>query len=722
MSAKLLISSAIALACLCATTLSHAQHDVRAYLSRDGMDFMAREAPSFLPTVFVPPDFEQAAGCVDFKQKNTTINFSIDDLTITVPRSGRVRVEMDFSTAITGEIDAIGIYLCGGALRCNDDIIVRKGNAVFEYDISILDGDAQAVSKDIVFTILPEDVDLSVSECVGGESTGETFNDLFEFSKEWLLIAVESTLTDFAEENLGPYLEGLFGGFNFDGTVGIASYNASLQDLDVEADGMRFRINGDMIDPFSADPCIAEFDNGSPSDLSGLTPTIDGPNASHIGLAFNLGMVNKALYTIWRRGLLCLSDDHVRAIGVDLDLEMIGALLPGFPAGTELSLALKMSKPPLVRPEESEGSTITIEIQGILLDMHGDRPDGSRNTLHIEIDAEATATLSVDRTTNAIIAHLDSAKIFRMVLEDERDAAGAGFDVARIIELVEDHILPDLLDEAGTFPLTGPAFTFEKYALILRNLFTNDAFLSMGIDLFRIPDVDNGFPDTAIIESPSGPTSPTKAIVRVLGDDAEIPTELLQYQVSIDGVTDEPTFIQSIQVGEAGLSKTYRVSVAAVDFAGNIDPTPAEVDVIVDGISPTIALLGPRTRPANKGAVDITWNMSDDLTSSGTMAVRVETYELVDPADSLSAVLIDSKDLSPGATSTQVEIAGSKRVYRVEIHAFDEAGNDSIASMLLTNPKDGGCSVGGIAGQTRAGLWFLVIALLALRRRRVSAQ
>lgn len=50
-------------------------------------------------------------------------------------------------------------------------------------------------------------------------------------------------------------------------------------------------------------------------------------------------------------------------------------------------------------------------------------------------------------------------------------------------------------------------------------------------------------------------------------------------------------------------SNTYNGAVAAVGFAGNIDPTP-EVDV-VDGISPTIALHGPRSRPANKGtAVD----------------------------------------------------------------------------------------------------------------------
>lgn len=713
---KLLITCALAVACLCTTTVSHAQHDVRAYLSRDGMDFMA-EDPSFIPTVLMPGDYEAPTGCIDFKQKNNSVDITINDLTITVPRTGRLRVDMEFSAVLSGEIDAIGIYFCGGALRCNDELNVREGNAVFEYDISILDGDAQAIPKDVSFSILPDDVELGVSQCEGGEATGKTFNDLFEFSKDWLLVALESTLAEFAEENLGPYLEGLFGGFNFDGTVGIASYNANLQDLDVEVDGMRFRIAGDMIDSFGADPCIASFDNGSPSDLPGLTPIIDGPNASHIGLAINLGMVNKALYTVWRRGLLCLTDQRIQAFGVELDLGSIGGLLPGFPAGTELGVELKMSKPPNIRPEDSTNSTLTVEIKGVLLDLHGDRPDGSRNTLHVELDVEATATLSVDRTTNAIVAHLDSAKIFRMVIEDERDAAGTGFDVARIVELAEDHILPELLEELGTISLSGPAFAFEKYALILRNLLTNDAFLSMGIDLFRIPEIDNGLPDTAIVESPNGPSTPSKAIVKVVGDDVEIPLELLQYQVTIDGVTAEPSFVQDIQVGEAGVSKTYQVAVAAVDFAGNIDPTPAEVEVVVDGVSPTVSVVGSRSRPANKGPVDISWSMSDDLTSTGTMSVRVEIYEVVDPADVLSAVLIDSQDLSPGVTSTQVEITGSKRIYRVEIHAFDEAGNDSIASMLLTNPKDCGCSVGGLAGQTQGGLWFLVIALLALRRR-----
>ncbi len=721
MSVKLLLSSSLALACLSTTTVAHAQHDIRAFLSTDGLDFMAKEAPSFLPTVFMPADFTLPAGCVTFEQNDTTINFAIDEVVITVPRSGRVRVDMRYSTSVTGELYAENIYACIGELRCQDDIVVRNGTAVFEYDISILDGDAQAVPVTVDFTILPEDVDLVLSEC-NGQATGKTFNDLLEFSKDWMLIALEATLNDFAEQNLGPYLEGLFGGFNFDGSVGIASYSASLQDLDVEQDGMDFRIEGDMIDTFAAAACVARYDNGSPLDFVGETPIINGPNASHIGLAVNIGMANKALYTVWRRGLMCLTENHLAAFGLELDLNIIGGLLPGFPAGTKLSLDMKLSQAPSVRPEVSDGSTITVEMKGILIDLHGDRPDGSRNTLHVEIDAEATGTLTVDRATNAIIANLNGAKIYRLVLEDERDAANAGFDVSRLVELIEDYILPDVVAGVGAIPLTGPTFSFEKYAIILRNLLTNDAFISMGLDLFRIPDVDNGFPDTAIVESPNGPVSPRNAIVRVLGDDVELPPELLQFEVEIDGVMQPISFIQTIQVGEAGVSATYNVSVAAVDFAGNVDPTPAEVDVIVDGVYPVVSIVGSRNRPADQGPVDISWNMSDDLTSS--LGVRVEIYDVIDPADSLSAVLIDTQNLAAGTTSTQVEIAGSSRVYRVEIHVVDDAGNDSIASMLLTNPDTGGCgcTAGGRSKGSPAGLWLLALGALAyIRRRRAQA-
>ncbi len=711
------LSSAVALVCLAAPQSASAQHDIRAFLSSDGLDFLATEAPSFVPSVIEPLPFTSDVGCITFEQSDTVLNFNITSLDISLPRNGIIRVDMSYTGSVTGELYADDIFLCAGELTCQDDLQIRAGTAVIEYEVSILDGAARVTPSEISFSLAPEDVDLVFSEC---GASGDSLNSMIDFAKDWILIAVEATLADIASENLGPMLEEMLDGFSFDGTVGIASYRAELQDLDADPSGINFRIDGDMIDDFAAAPCVRDYDvNGGPEDLVGVTPLINGPNAQHLGLAINMGMINKAFYTVWRRGLLCLSDAHLQAIGLELDLNTISALLPGFPAGTTMGFDLNLSEYPLLRPEESTGSTLTLDLNGILLDLHGDRPDGTRNTLHVEIDMEATATLAIDPGTNAIIAKLDGAKITRMALRDEREATGAGFDVARILILVEDHILPDILDELGTIPLTGPTFTFSNYAILLRNLLTNNAFISMGLDLFRIPDNDSGVPETEITESPDAITNPGEAIVKVLGTDAEIPSELLQYQVTIDGVAQELSFVRVFSVGEAGVSAKYHVTVAAVDLSGNIDPTPAEVDVDVDGIAPIVAVVGKRTLPANEGPVELRWVMSDDQSSSDAMQVRVEVYDVVDPSDSLSAVRIDTQDLAAGATSTTVEVTGSSRVYRIEIHAVDEAGNDSVASMLLTNPDPGGCGcTSGGSSEGSLGFWLLALGFLALRRKR----
>ena len=42
--------------------------------------------------------------------------------------------------------------------------------------------------------------------------------------------------------------------------------------------------------------------------------------------------------------------------------------------------------------------------------------------------------------------------------------------------------------EMGPMPLTGPTFAFDNYAAILRNMSTSDAYMSAGIDLFKVPE------------------------------------------------------------------------------------------------------------------------------------------------------------------------------------------------------------------------------------------
>ncbi len=709
----LLLCSA-ALASIAYSGTAEAQHEVQAYLSQEGLDFVAQETPGYLPSVLQPPTFAKEFGCMDYEQRNTTINMSIDDLRITMPTNGRIRIDLEFSGTADGELYVDDIYACFGEVTCQDTLDIRTGSASFDYELGVADGKAVVTPFSSEFHLASEDVVFDLTDC---GMTGDALSYGVEFMEDWILDYLEGKMGELADAYMAPLIEDMLDGFRTTGSLALASYSAELSDLKMEDNGVFMRISADISDNFAPAACMAEYDQGAPLDLEGPQPGLVNADASHAGLAMNLGLVNKGLYTFWRRGLLCLTDDHIRALGVEVDLAMVGTLLPGFPAGTEFSFDMKMTNYPKLVPSTSINSQITLEMEGLILNLHGDRPDGTRNTLHVEVDLNATATLGINPASNAIYAIVDGAEVTRMVLEDERTATGDGFDVARIIQMLHNHILPGLLEEIGPLPLTGPAFSFEGYAVILRELQTNEAFLKAGIDLFKIPENDTNAPTTQIVEYPMGPVNPHDAVVRVTGSDSEIPSELLQYQISVDGEAQELSFMRSFHVGEMGKTANYQVQVAAVDLSGNVDATPETLEIRVDGIVPHIAVAGARTRRADQGPVSIQWTLSDDLTAPEQMSVRVEVYVLDDPADALSTRLIDTQELGAGATSTTVELEQDGGVYRVEIHAQDEAGNDSQASLLLSIKSTGGCSVGGRTGAGNLSLLLLALGMLALRRR-----
>ncbi|MCP4446112.1 MAG: hypothetical protein GY811_12315 [Myxococcales bacterium] len=707
--------SSIALASVALAGTANAQHEVQAYLSQEGLDFIADEAPGYIPSVFEAPKFVQELGCMEFEQRNTTINLNIDDVRISMPEDGRVRVDIEFSGGADGELYVDDLYACLGEVTCRDSLDIRNGSASFDYELAVRDGQAVVLPRHSEIHLLPESVEFNLADC---GMTGDALTAGIGFAEDWILGFLNGKMGDIADGYVAPLLENMLDGFRTTGSLAIASYGAEIADLEVENDGVFLRMAADVSDNFAPDACIAEYDNGGPLDFDGPQPNLSAPGASHASLAVNLGLANRGLYTFWRRGLLCLSDDHLRALGVELDLNMIGAMLPGFPAGTEIGFEMKMTDYPKVVPSASQDSQITLKIDGLMLDLHGDRPDGTRKTLNAEIDIEVTATVGIDPSSNSIFAGLDNAQVTRMVIKDERDATGSGFDVARILQMLHNHILPGLLHEVGALPLTGPAFSFEGYAVILRELQTSDAFLTAGVDLFRVPESDNNAPDTQIVSFPTGPVNPHTAEISVSGSDTQIPSELLQYEMSINGVKQEASFMHTFKIGEIGATDTYFVEVAAVDLSGNVDPTPDTVELTVDGIVPHVAIAGARTREADQGPVAIDWSVSDDVSAPADMNIRLEVYVLDDPADALSARLIDTQELGKGATNTTVHLEQVGGIYRVEVHAVDQAGNDSKSSLLLTIPSSGGCSVGGSAGAGNMSLLLLALGALFIRRRR----
>jgi hypothetical protein len=360
----------------------------------------------------------------------------------------------------------------------------------------------------------------------------------------------------------------------------------------------------------------------------------------------------------------------------------------------------------------ADGLGVVLTIKGLEVRLLGHLPDGSLRKIDLAADARVTAQVGIDVGSNALVAAPMAMEILRLEM-DHVYAAETGFDVTRLRDMMQTQVLPKLLGKMGAIPLTGPVFAAAGYAVILRGLDNNDAYLSLNADLFKVPDNDLGAPETSILDYPSGTVSPEKSILRVGGVDGMIPTELLQYEVTVNGEVRPPSFIRRFTVGQPGESGSYQVEVAAIDLSGNADQSPASVIVSVDGIAPQVVVDGDRVRKMEAGAAQIAWTMSDDLTNAALLGARVELYRLTDPTDALSVEHVRTIELAAGATSASVDVEDGN-IYRAEVQVTDAVGNRTVATVLLDS-QSGGCRVAG--GGASPLLVLLGIALLARRRR-----
>jgi MYXO-CTERM domain-containing protein len=707
------VAAALALAAV-APGSAAAGHQVKGYVSQAGLDFISELVPSLVPSDIYPGALSKDFACMTATQQNTHIALAVHDFSITIPQEGRLRVYLNISADGDGELLVDDVYACFGEMTCQDQIVIHDARATIDFDIMLDGGKPTAVFQNVDLQLSEDDIDINFSGC----AADDVANWMIDFAKEYVTDMLLAKAEEMAVEALGPKVEEMLGGVGaFSGQIQATDFTAALQNIFVKQGGVDIGVDVGLSSMFEPAECVRELDEGAPEDLAGDVPDL-GQVASHLGLALNFGLVNSALYQVWRQGLTCIDGDSLAALGVHLPTDHIMQLLPGFPPGTTLDMEMRLSKPPRLAATGGNDDVDTLDmiavIEGIELKLIGHKPDGTDKTIDVGMDARVTMALGVDPASNAMVATPVGMEMTRMEI-DQVYAAETGVDAARVLQVAHEQLLPKLLAKLGAMPVTGPVFSKGEYAVILRGVGNNEAFLSLNADLFHIPEGDIGSPETSIIEYPSGPVSVASSAVRVSGVDGMIPTELLRYNIAVNGEARPMTYVRKFTVGTAGESGTYDVQVSAVDLGGNTDDTPASVQVTVDGISPVVYLEGERVRAMDGGTTDLSWTMSDDMTESALLGARIELYEVKDETDLLSREHVETIELPPGVTSATVEIADGA-MYQAELHVTDAVGNESIATVLLDSKNGCGCSAGG--GSTGLTTLFAGLGLLLVLRRR----
>lgn len=706
-----------------------AAHPVKTRLAQSGVEFLGDELARLIPPYFEPSAFTTVLAdpcpgerAITFTQFNTGMSLDVSRFNLSVTPVGMLRLDADVAVHAAGEATIDNLYACFGEELCDDTLAITAGRVVIELD-AWLDGAQQPrVAVAFVDFIADEDdVRLTFSNC----TIDSVSNWLVSSAKGWILETVLAKVEVTARDSLAPALERFLGGFGQAGTsIASSRFSSVMTGLDLSPTGLAVAVDADISSPLGVAACVSGGDPGEPASHDGLAPALGTEAAPHLAVAVNLGLVDDALYHFWREGLLCLSPDALRAYGVELDLAAVGTMLPGFPAGTTFSLRATVTVPPRVQAMADEGVSLRLLVHGLEADLVATPPGEPERTLHLSLDVSAAGAMLLDPESNALSMAMDSVTLDRLEVADGIGLDALGFDFARVEALLEDRVLPELLAGLGEVPVIGSVFGVAGYHLIPRRLRTTDGWLVAKADIFRAPEGDIFAPDTFFAELPAGPVRPTDAALRLEGVDGQVPTELLRYRVTVDGVRRAPTAITSVRLGEPGRTATYRVEVSAIDLAGNTDPTPATADVTVDGLAPLVEITDGPNGVLDTARPMLEWTASDDLTPASGLVAHVEVSRL---STGGSRELEQEFVLVAGETKLRLELEPGV-AYLVSLRVHDAAGNRGSASRAFSVSADASdantgcaCSIGARGSHSAAGgaLLCVGLALLLVRRRRV---
>lgn len=698
-------------------------HPIEARLSPSGLEFLEAQILDYVPTRLFPPPLTQIlVSCsstrqISFTQRNTTVDLRVERLDLSIPVEGTLRVDLTLDARATGEAYIDNVYACFGETTCRDDLAVEDARAILDFDARVVGGRVRVSVRQVELDLAPEDLDLAFDGC----AIDGIVNFVVDGAKGLLWDYLVTKLEEVAAAEVGPRLEAMLDGFaRYDGVVGSARFDAALTGVSLGTTGLGVSADVDLSTRYPLDACLSS-DPGQPPTHEGARPDLAAGRDAHVGLAVNLGLVDDALYHLWHEGLMCLDQEGLRSLGLDLDLASVAHLLPGLPHDAALRLDLVAQKPPRVRAQEDDAATLRLELERVVAELSADLPDGTSRRLRLDLDASAIASVALDPAINALTLRMGAVTLSRLDVDDGLDLAALGFDYARIHQLLEENVLPAVVGELGRIPVTGPIFGLADYYVILRDVRTTSAFLVAKADLFRAPETDVGAPDTRIVSRPERIVRPADAILRVDGSDPEIPPELLRFRVEVDGrATGDPSYVRELRVGEAGRTATYQVAVSAVDLHGNVDPTPARAEVTVDGVPPRLRIFTRLEGEIDTPSPTLEWGMEDDLSPPERMTARIEVFRM-DPGPRLDqGELVAERDLGAGATTATLDLAPGAE-YRVVVNVYDEAQNRASESRIFAIPGDGACAcavpgrpVEG-TGAPGAGALLVLLVFLGVR-------
>ncbi len=290
-----------------------------------------------------------------------------------------------------------------------------------------------------------------------------------------------------------------------------------------------------------------------------------------------------------------------------------------------------------------------------------------------------------------------------------------GLDPARLQRFIAEVALPVLQNRLQGLQLSPAVISAMNLVFVeLKQIQTGDGFLAAYLDAHTLLGAakDTKAPETQIVKAPGPTVGPQVVQIQVAGSDDQTPPGLLRYKARVDGgAWSEPTFSRRVDVVTYGGAHT--IEIAALDLQGNLDPTPARLQLAVDESSPELTITSRPESIIAESEIAIAFTGSDDLTPAAQLSFGAELYRM--PAQGGAPELVQSRLFEAGISRVSFDRL-EDGVYKARVIAKDSAGNVTSKDIGFTVYREGGCAVAGRGGDSALALLLLGL-LIAIRRR-----
>lgn len=420
-----------------------------------------------------------------------------------------------------------------------------------------------------------------------------------------------------------------------------------------------------------------------------------------VSVAINKPFVDHIVDMAWRQGWLCLDTRDLELIDLSAPLQLLA------PDAQMHALVTTPGRPSASFRPFTDGSELSIEVPSLSVDVSIGLTGGVASMISVNGDAVVRGAVQLDPIDRSLM--VVPLSITSEGLNVSTSSGPIVLSEEGIEGVVRYTIMPLLEDNLAPLTLLGGLIAEAPVAISLDHLQATTDEIAVAIDIHQVDPNDREPPETILLQGPTTPT-PTRAKFQMSSIDNSPPYRQLRHQVTLDGIAEEE-LRNGRNIVLSGLTAgPHRVTLAAVDLNGNMDPEPVIVDLIVDDTPPTIELIDAPRGIIRDDEVVIAHRTSDDL--SPTHAIRVDYRVGIVAKTAAPDLIIQRGSVLPGEPLVVAGLAEDE-VFRVQLTAIDEAGNETTVETGFGVNVEPTWSCAALPGS-----WMSLLGLFLLLRRR----